>query len=791
MSEKNFPKTYDPKIREVVWQKFWEKEEIYKFDEKTQKPIYSVDTPPPYVSAEHLHLGHIMSYSQAEFVVRYKRMQGFAVFYPMGFDDNGLPTERYVEKKYNLDKSKVSPREFVKKCLEETKRGIENYKKLWTRLGISCDWSKTYSTISPYCQKISQWSFLDLYKKGKIIRRKFPIHWCPQCQTALAQADLEDKEEDSLISEIEFEVEGKPFFIATTRPELLSACVALFFHPQDSRYLSIKNKKATVPLFGHKVPILTDESVDKDFGTGLMMVCTWGDGEDVKKWKKYKLETREVVNKQGRLTSLAKKYEGQKILEARKNILEDLAKEGKLQKQEKIKHTLNVHERCGTPVEFILTYQWFICLLESKDEFLKRGRELHWFPSYMKTRYDDWVKALQWDWCISRQRYYGVPFPVWYCKNCQKVILPKPEDLPVDPRQEGPKIEKCPHCGQNEFVGENDVMDTWMTSSMTPQIGAGLIKNKELQKRVYPASLRPQAHEIIRTWLFYTVVKSHYHHNSLPFFDVMISGHGLDEQGRKFSKRLKNYVEPEKLLEKYGADAIRYWATGATLGENMRYSEEEVKKGKRTVTKIWNAERFCFLHLKNFKPEKQFLPQDPCDRWILDELQNTIGLVTKFFDSYEYSQARRTIDDFFWHKFCDRYLEFVKYRLYGKNTNEENLNSAKNTLYYVALCVIKLYAPILPFICEEVYQLYFRPTEKTKSVHLLLWPKVDSRFFRPEAERREFEKVLEIVEAVWRYKSQKGMSLAYEIDSFEVKDEKIKEKYREFLEKALRVKKII
>ncbi|MEW6407370.1 MAG: valine--tRNA ligase [Patescibacteria group bacterium] len=811
MAENNFPKTYDHKSREAFWQKFWEREQIYKFDEKSKKPIYSVDTPPPYVSAEHLHLGHIMSYSQAEFVVRFKRMQGFSVFYPMGFDDNGLPTERYVEKKYNLDKSKIERAEFIKKCLLETKLGAQNYKKLWTSLGISCDWSKTYSTINPHCQKISQWSFLDLYKKGKLVRREEPIHWCPKCQTALAQADLEDKEEEGLISEIEFQIEGKPYFVATTRPELLAACVALFFHPKDSRYQHLKNKKAIVPIFNYEVPILSDLSVDKDFGTGLMMVCTWGDIEDIKKWKKYDLLHRPAITSKGTLSSLAKKYQGQNIQKARENILSDFKKIGKLKKQEKITHTLNIHERCGTPAEFVLTRQWFISLLENKEKFLARGRKLRWFPDHMRSRYNDWVKTLAWDWCISRQRYYGVPFPVWYCKKCQKAILPKEEeDLPVDPREEEPKIKKCPKCGSKEFVGEKDAMDTWMTSSMTPLIGARLVKNDKMQKKLYPATLRPQAFEIIRTWLFYTVVKSLYHHNSLPFFDVMISGHGLDEKGRKISKRLKNYIEPQKILSECGADAIRYWATGATLGENMRFSPEEIKKGKRLVVKIWNASRFCFLHLRNFTPAKNFTPKDFCDRWILDGLQKTIGAATKFFENYEYSKARRIIEDFFWHDFCDRYLEFVKYRLYTDSSRavilkprfigaeespgfqaSQNLDSAKNTLYLVLLTILKLYAPILPFITEEIYQLYFKKIEKVKSIHLTLWPKVDKGFFWPEKEKVEFSKVLAAADAIRKCKTEKGISLGKEIESFKVSDKKIKEKFGKFLQKSLRVKRII
>jgi len=784
------PKKYNFKEREEVWREFWEKEKIYRFDEKSTKPIFCVDTPPPYVSAAHLHVGHIMSYSQAEFVVRFKRMQGFNVFYPMGFDDNGLPTERFVEKKYKIDKSKISRSEFIELCLKETKLGAKNYKKLWQALGISSDWTKTYSTINKHCQKISQWSFLDLYKKKKLERLEGPIYWCPFCQTALAQADLEDKEEEGNFCYIQFKTKsGKPLLIATTRPELLGACVALYFNPQDKRYTGLKNKKAIVPLFNYSVPILTDPTVDKSFGTGLMMVCTWGDKDDVLRWQKNKLETRPLFNEGGRLTKLGDSYQGLAILEARDKILADLKKQGLLKKQEKITHTLNVHDRCGKPAEFIQTKQWFVKLLDVKKEFLKRGKELKWYPAHMQRKYEDWVKALQWDWCISRQRYYGVPFPLWYCQKCDEPILAREKDLPVDPIETPPTVKICPKCGSKEFRPEKDVMDTWMTSSMTPLIGARLVESKTLQKKLYPATLRPQAFEIIRTWLFYTVVKSHYHHNSLPFHDVIISGHGLDPQGRKISKRLGNYMLPEKIIENYGADALRYWTTGATLGENLRYSEDEVKKGKRTVIKIFNASRFALRFDLYNSVEVKPLQPEPADKWALHHLSLTIKKATKYLETYEYSKARETVDQFFWHIFCDNYLEFIKHRLYG-NPNSTSAKTAKKVLYILLINILKLYAPFLPFITEEIYQSYFRKIEKTKSIHLSHWPKAQKSWLGAQKFLKSFEKVLNLIEDIRKYKSEKNISLGQEIDEFRA-PEKIDPKYIDFVQKATRVKKIM
>jgi len=665
------PKTYDIQKRENYWRKYWKKNKIYKFQEDSKKVVFSVDTPPPYVSAEHLHIGHIMSYAQAEFIVRFKRMQGFNVFYPMGFDDNGLPTERFVEKKYKINKSEISRKDFIKLCLKETKTGAQNYKKLWNLLGISIDWTQTYSTIDPHCRKISQWSFLDLYNRNLIYQAEQPIMWCPLCQTALAQADLEDKQEKTYLNYIKF----SDLTIATTRPEFLEACVALFYNPKDQRYQSLKTAK--VPIFDHKIPVLADEAVDPKFGTGSIMVCTWGDAEDIRKWQEHKLETRPIFTE---------KTKPEEILKKRQEILEKLKQRNLLIKQEQIVHVLNVHERCETPIEFILTKQWFIRLLEHKKDFIARGQNLRWFPEFMKRRYLDWVKNLKWDWCISRQRYYGVPFPVWYDKS-GKVILAKKSELPIDPTEKKKK----------GLIPETDVMDTWATSSMTPEIIGS-----------FPKILRPQAFEIIRTWLFYTIVKAHYHHNSLPFKDVMISGHGLDEQGRKISKRLGNYQDPQKIIQEYGADALRYWATGAKLGQNMRYSEKEVQKGKRTVIKIFNASRFVILNLEDFKPSKNFKPKKTEDREILKKLQETIKQATSYFEKYEYFKARNIIDKFFWSEFCSKYIELSKNR-----QDQEN----KNCLYICLINILKLYAPILPFITEEIWHQFF-----DSSIHLSKWP---------------------------------------------------------------------
>ncbi|MFH1328935.1 MAG: valine--tRNA ligase, partial [Candidatus Bathyarchaeota archaeon] len=599
-------KHYNPKSVEPKWQKFWEERDIYKFDHRKAGSVFSIDTPPPYVSAAHLHVGHAMSYVQAEIIVRYWRMKGYNIFYPMGFDDNGLPTERYVEKKYSIDKSKTSRSKFIKLCLKETELGRQVYEKLWRNLAIGVDWSLSYNTIGALAQETAQRSFIDLYKKGLVYRKKAPSFWCTQCGTALAQADLEDLTEESFLYDIEFKLEDEtPIIISTTRPEFIPACVALYANPRDKRYDHFINKIALLPLFNQPVPIKTSEAVDIEKGTGLIMVCTWGDVDDIEKWKKDNLETKLLIDQFGKLTNLAGKYQGLSITEARKKILADLKKKGLLKNEKTIQHTLNVHERCGTPAEFFSSPQWFIKLIDFKNHFLKRGNELKWYPQFMKRRYEDWILGLRWDWGISRSRYYGVPFPVWYCENCGEVVLSEDKELPVDPRENHPKNKSCSRCNKKKFVGESDVMDTWMTSSLTPLINAKWGEKYNLMDKIYPMSLRVQGFEIIRTWLFYTIVKSHFHTSSLPWNAVMISGWGLDSKGRKMSKSKGNFVTSEEMIEKYSADALRFWSCGANLGMNLRFTEDDVKAGQKLLTKIWNVTRFILMNLTGYEYRKE------------------------------------------------------------------------------------------------------------------------------------------------------------------------------------------
>ena len=785
---KELPKKYNTDEIEDKWKKYWERENVFKFSSNDKKPFYIVDTPPPYVSADHLHAGHIMSYAQAEFIVRYKRMKGFNVFYPMGFDDNGLPTERFVEKKCKVNKGKTTRAEFIKLCLEETKKGAKTYKNLWNNLGISVDWSKTYSTISPLATKVSQWSIIDLYKKKALYRKKAPVLWCSSCRTAIAQADLEDQEETSKINYINFKSikNNSDLTIATTRPELLPACVALYVNPNDKRYIDLIDTEATVPLFNYSVPILKSDKVDMEFGTGLMMVCTWGDKEDMEKWQSDKLETRALVREDGKLNELGKQYEGMKIKEARQQIIIDLKEQNLLVKQEDITHTLNIHERCGTPVEFVQSKQWFIKIVNKKAVWMEYAKKINWYPDFKSKTYKIWVDSIKWDWCISRQRYYGVPFPIWYCAKCNEPIMAQEKDLPVDPFEDNPPVSACPKCGHKKFIPEKDVLDTWATSSCTPFLLRELVDDENVKKKLFPTTLRPNAFEIIRTWDFYSIVKSHYHFNKIPFENIMVSGHGVDEKGKKISKRLENYTPSEQLINNYGADAVRYWATGANLGQNLRFNIQEIQKGKRTTIKLWNVARFISMNLENFKFSEKIDELECADTWILEELNKTLKKVSSSFENYTYAKVRDEVDTFFWSKFADYYVEFVKYRIFGDD--QKSKETAQQVLVKVFLVIQKMYAPIIPFVTEEIYQQMYKKYDKNKSIHISQWP--DTLNFDTTNDISDFGAVISAVDEIRKYKSENNLSLGTELETLNIQTKVDLDKYGDFIEKVSRVKKL-
>jgi valyl-tRNA synthetase len=718
------PGEYDHQAVEAAARALWESHDIYRYDRTGRGPVFSVDTPPPYVSAAHLHVGHAMSYSQPDFIVRYRRMCGERVFYPIGFDDNGLPTERYVEQTYGVRAVDMPRAEFVALCLAETQRTAERYEDLWRRLGLSLDWSLRYSTIDARCQRTAQTGFVKLHEAGYLRRAQDPILWCPEDQTSLAQADLEDLERTSRLHTIRFD---GGLEIATTRPELLPACVALYHHPADPRYAGLAT--ARVPLFGYDVPVRADEDVDPEYGTGLMMVCTFGDSEDVLRWRRDHLDLRLVVQPDGRLGELAGPFAGLPVTQARAAIVKALDEAGRLISSVPVRQVVGVHERCQTPVEFQIRPQWFIAVRENADRFRARAAELDWIPAFMRRRLEDWIDGLKWDWNITRQRRYGVPFPVWFCASCDAAVLARLEDLPVDPLTDRPPLDTCPSCGSAELAADPDVMDTWMVSSLTPQINDGWALGGT-DPALAPMSMRVQAFEIIRTWLFYSVVQSELLFGRVPWRTALISGWGLSEQGKKLSKRdldrstgtdgYNRYV-PDDVMGKYGADALRLWATRGRIGTDLRYNEKDVRTGRKFTVKLWNVGRFLSLHLGDLPgtaPEPG--ERDIVDRWVLSHLADAIDEATAAFEAHDYMQAHQAASRMFWSIYTDRYIEMIKDRA-GEA-------SARWTLWESFRALLGLFAPFAPFLTEHMYQRFYRQHEDAVSLHLSSWPAADPRW---------------------------------------------------------------
>ncbi|HYX50328.1 MAG TPA: valine--tRNA ligase, partial [Ktedonobacteraceae bacterium] len=718
----SLPKRYDPAKAEPELLALWQTSGTYHFSTEVNRPIYSIDTPPLTVSGR-MHLGHSYSYSQTDFIARFWRMNGYNVFYPMGFDDNGLPTDRYVEKRLGITAKQIGRKAFIEKCMEVSDEAEEDYRAIWQRLGLSVDWRYSYRTIDNLSRRTSQLSFLDLYHKGLAYRREAPTIWCTECQTAVAQAELNDLERESEFVTLAFRFEnGNTFPIATTRPELLPACVAVFVHPNDKRFQELVGKRLIVPLLGFEVPILADVKADPEKGTGAVMCCTFGDVTDVEWWYKYNLPLRTIIGRDGKMTAAAGEFVGLNVEEARRRIIDLLDAQGLLLGRQSAIQSVRVHERDDTPVEYIVTLQWFVRVLDFKKELLEAGEQVVWHPAHMQSRYREWVENLAWDWCISRQRYFGVPIPVWYCDACGKILLPTEEQLPVDPTEQQPSLA-C-ECGSTSFTPEQDVMDTWATSSMSPQIVGRWLTDKHLYEKVFPMNLRPQAHEIIRTWAFYTIVKSYHHFGVLPWKDIAISGWVVGGKGGgKISKSRGTSISPMEMIAKYSADAVRYWAASTGLGKDTTVNEEKIAMGNKLVTKLWNVAKFSQRFLEGYQLPIELPDFTPTDRWLLSRTQSLIQRVTEFFHNYDYSAAKNETESFFWRELADNYLEMSKERLYDE-TNAMR-EGARYTLYHVLLTILKLFAPILPYITETLYQVLFVPVEGAGSIHNSQWPMVN------------------------------------------------------------------
>jgi len=748
---------YDPKAIDAFAQELWERLGVHRFDPASTAEVFSIDTPPPTVSGS-LHIGHVFSYTQAECIARYQRMRGKNVFYPFGFDGNGLPTERLAEKEHGVQGRSMPRPDFVALCLQTSRTYERQFEALWRRLGISSDWSLAYSTIDERCMRISQRGFLDLFRKGEVYLKTSPTLWDTETQTAVAQAELEAKEKRTLFNDLRFDLAGGgSLTIATTRPELLGACVAVFVHPTDPRHAALLGRRALVPLYGHEVPVLADEKVDPAKGTGCVMCCTFGDKTDVEWYQKHGLALRQVLGADGRMTALAGPEEGLYANQARKAILERLKAAGHLLASREIDHVVQAYERTGREIEFLPTRQWFVKVLDKKADLVRLGEQVRWFPEHMGKRYRNWVEGLEWDWCISRQRFFGVPFPVWYCEGCSEVRVAEDHELPVDPTARMPATP-CRACGGSAWRAERDVMDTWATSSETPQVNARWGDPAGAPRSPLPMTLRPQAHDIIRTWAFYTIVKSWIHHRQVPWRDAMISGHVQAPGKQKISKSKGNApTDPNTLVDEHGADAVRYWALSATLGNDYVYSTEDLARGRALGVKLWNAARLARTHLAGWAPSPGD-PAQPVDRWMRARLAAGVKAVQADLDAYEFGTAKGKVEQLFWNDLCDNYLELVKGRLHDTSPAGATARRAAQAGLFDALStIVRLLAPFVPHVAEVVWQALFAAPLGCPSVGRAPWPAPPPAWLDDTA-LAQGEAALALLVAVRRWRSEHKLS---------------------------------
>ena len=765
---------YDADAVEQKWQDRWLEDETYAYQEsEVDDPdtAFAIDTPPPTVSGS-LHWGHVYGTVLQDIVARFTRMQGEEVYYPFGYDDNGIASERLTESELDIRHQDYERREFQEKCREVCAQFEEEFTENMQSFGFSIDWNNTYRTIEPRVQRISQLSFIDLYEQGKEYRKRAPAIWCPECETAISQVETEDDEQDSHFHDIAFDLVDpesagqEQFTISTTRPELLPACVAVFVHPDDEDNQHLVGEEARIPLFGQEVEIIEDERVDMETGSGIVMCCTFGDQTDIEWYQAHDLDLRLAIDESGHLTDVAGEYEGMHSSEAREAIVSDLEEAGALLDRWAITHTVNVHERCGVGVEFLVADQWYVEMLDSTDEYLDAGREMDWYPEKMFSRYKHWIEGLQWDWCISRQRSSGIPFPVWYCGDCDEAVMAEKADLPVDPLSDDPPVDACPACGHDEFVPEDDVFDTWATSSLTPLINAGWDWDEEQgaftmeNPELFPMDVRPQGHDIISFWLFHTVVKCYEHTGEVPFDSVMINGMVLDEDRRKMSKSVGNVVTPAEVKAEFPVDAARFWAAGSSIGDDLPYQQKGLRAGEKLMQKLWNASKLVDSLTPDEDLELAEGDLSALDRWLLAELDREAEFVAEKLEAREFSKARDSLRSFFWGTFCDDYLEIAKERV-----RDEDDTSAQYTLRVAHKRFLKLFAPVLAHITEEIWQeQYADGMAEFSSLHRTAWPEPTG----VEADREAGETAMAVVGALRRYKSERQLPLNAELSTVTV-----------------------
>ncbi len=744
---------YDSISIERKWQEKWKEWGIHRFDPESDSPIYSIDNPPRYTSGS-LHLGHATGYSLIDFAARYHRMKGYNVFYPLCFDVNGTPTEVKVEKKYGITKLDLPRTEYRKLCSEYANGFIDEMTHHFEILGQSMDPSIYYQTDAPYYRRITQISFLRLLKMGLAYKGDYPVNWCPRCMTALADAEVEYRDNVTKLNYIRFGVEGedRDVMIATTRPELICTCQAVAVHPDDSDKSDLVGKNLITPLYGKKVKVIADDKVDPEYGTGTVMICTIGDKVDLEWVMKYNLPLEKGIDECGCMTSISGPYEGMKVKDARAAALVDLEKAGKLDRQDAQDQNLSVCWRCHENIEFLQVPQWFLKTLEFKEQVLKRADEVQWFPEFMKIRLRDWVESLEWDWVLSRQRIFATPIPIWECE-CGKVVAADEDQCYVDPTIDEPPVDACPDCG-GILRGCEDVFDTWMDSSGSALYNCFWERDEALFEKLYPMSMRPQSHDIIRTWAFYTLLRSHQLADSIPWRDIMVHGFIMSPDGTPMHSSLGNVIDPMPILEAYGADAMRYYACTCSLGVDHAFREKDVKRGKRLANKVYNMGNFVSRKIV----EKPQMPEElkAADRWILSRFSETAELVDRMFSEYQFDKAMREIESFAWHEFADHYIEMVKHR---------DDDSVRFALYTTYLGLIKMLAPFMPHVTEDAFQTHFQHYEGDRSIHSSPWP--ETYPLDPEAVSIG-ELMRDVISTVRNWKASNKMALNQELSSIEL-----------------------
>ena len=815
---------------EAKWGPSWDASATYSFDKSAAKAnIYSIDTPPPTVSGS-LHVGHVFSYTHTDLIARYQRMLGKEVYYPMGWDDNGLPTERRVQNFYGVrcdptlayqkdfvppfeggdgksskaaDQIPISRRNFIELCEKLTLEDEKHFEALWRQLGLSIDWSQTYQTISPDAQAVSQKAFLNNLSRGEAYQAMAPTLWDVTFRTAVAQAELEDRDQPGAYHRIGFDGPDGKIFIETTRPELIPACVALVAHPDDERYQPMFGKTAKTPLFGVEVPVLAHHLAQKDKGSGIAMICTFGDVTDVIWWRELDLPNRAILGWDGRIVSEAPEVisdakgkdifaqlAGKTVFSAKQTIVELLQASGDMVGDPKpITHPVKFFEKGDKPLEIVSTRQWYI-RNGGRDQVLREklielGKTLKFHPDFMRVRFENWVNGLTGDWLISRQRFFGVPIPVWYQLGAdgnpdfEKVITPDLQSLPVDPSSQCPAGFSEDQRGKpNGFIGEVDIMDTWATSSLTPQLAGGWISDPEKYAKVFPFDLRPQGQDIIRTWLFSTVLRSFQEEGVLPWSDAALSGWILDPDRKKMSKSKGNVVVPNDLLDEHGSDAVRYWASSARLGTDAAFDVGQMKVGRRLAIKVLNAAKFV-LSFEATSNAKEVT--EPIDRAMLSALSDIVAQAGKAFESYDHTKALELTETFFWN-FTDDYLELVKERAYGQDTSPEAQASAVLALRIALHTQLRLLAPFIPFATEEAWSWW-----QEGSIHRTTWPLASElEGFTQGQSASMLKTASDALMGVRKAKSDQQLSMKAEITSLTISASKEKLQELKQLESDLR-----